>query len=77
MNGAFNPETAPVLHVDAALSTGRDARCAVFAGDGEGYHVEIKIRSLEYMRDQEVPYTAEYARPRQIKFVRDGGKARR
>ena len=48
--------------IDKALTDGRDAESKAIVADGEGYTVEIKIRSHEYLRGARLPYVADYGR---------------
>jgi hypothetical protein len=48
--------------IDLALKTGMDAEATVMAGDGEGYGIEVKIRSPAYLNaGRLLPYYAAYA----------------
>ncbi len=41
--------------IDRCLTSGMDAEAAVFCSGGEGYGVEIRIRSLEALEKAEHP----------------------
>lgn len=43
--------------IEVALTEGRDGRSdSLFVTDGEGYHLEVKIRNFEYLQNQTLPY---------------------
>lgn len=49
--------------IDAALKNGREADSdSLFTTDGEGYHVEVRVRNREYLERRPLPYTADFAR---------------
>ncbi len=48
--------------IDKALSTGMDAHSdALYAADGEGYAVAVKIRNIKHLEGSTLPYSAHFA----------------
>lgn len=48
----------------AIVDKNGEAETEAFAGDGEGYGIKIRRVPRRAVQDQQVPYTADYARPR-------------
>lgn len=49
--------------IDDALATGAGA-CEAFVSDGEGYHTQISLLSVDALDKERLPYTDEIANPR-------------
>lgn len=61
--------------IDTALATGMDAESEqLFAADGEGYVVIVKVRNLKYLEDRTLPYSAHFAGGLGTKAYEDGVK---